>query len=142
MVVESLRTFLADSYTLYLKTQNYHWNVTGPQFESLHVLFEKQYTDLAAAIDEVAERIRALGEKSPGSFSYFGKLTSVKEEEGSPAAMQMVKNLANDNRTLAESAEKVIKAAQEIGDEGTADLAIGRLKAHQKSAWMLDAHAG
>ena len=138
-VVETLGNFLADTYTLYLKTQNYHWNVTGPHFGALHVMFEGQYADLALAIDETAERMRALGEKAPGSYSAFAKLAKIKEETGSPDYKQMVKNLAQDNQTAAETAETLIKAAQEVGDEGTADLGIRRVQVHQKNVWMLNA---
>lgn len=139
-VVENLGRFLADTYTLALKTQNYHWNVTGPQFSELHLLFEGQYTDLAAATDEVAERIRALGAKTPASFTAFAKLAKVKEENGAPDYKAMIKNLAQDNQTAAETAEALIKSAQEIGDEGTADLGIRRVQVHQKNAWMLNAY--
>src|SRR5262249_24368517 len=116
-VVAALSQLLADSYFLQLKTQNYHWNVTGPQFGELHKLFEEQYTDIAAAVDDVAERLRALGEKTPGSFAAFSKISRIKEETGDPDAKTMLKNLANDNETLAGSCEAVIKASQEIGDE-------------------------
>lgn len=139
-VIEALEKLLADSYTLQLKTQNYHWNVTGPSFNSLHLLFETQYTDLSTAVDEIAERIRALGGKTPGSFKAFSKLASIKEETESPKATEMVKNLAKDQETIVASAEKVLKAAEEIGDEPTVDLAIGRQQLHQKNAWMLHAH--
>lgn len=139
-VVENLGKFLADTYTLTLKTQNYHWNVTGPHFSELHLLFEGQYNDLAAASDEIAERIRALGEKAPASFTAFTKLSKVKEENGSPDYKAMIKNLAQDNQTAVETAEALIKAAQEIGDEGTADLGIRRIQVHQKNAWMLNAY--
>ena len=125
-VVEHLGKFLADTYTLYLKTQNYHWNVTGPHFSELHLLFEGQYTDLAGAVDEVAERVRHLGEKTPASFTAFAKLATIKEENGNPDYKAMIKNLAQDNQTAVETAEALIKAAQEVGDEGTADLGIRR----------------
>ena len=138
-VVENLNKFLADTYTLYLKTQNYHWNVTGPHFSQLHLMFEGQYAELAAAVDEVAERFRALGEKASGSFSAFARLGTVKEETGAPDYRQMIKNLAQDNQTAAETAEALIKAAQEVGDEGTADLGIRRVQVHQKNHWMLSA---
>jgi starvation-inducible DNA-binding protein len=140
-VVQSLSKLLADTYVVALKTQNYHWNVTGPQFNSLHAMFMAQYMELHLAVDEVAERIRALDEFTPGSFSAFGKLSSVKEETGNPNAAQMVKNLANDHDTLADSAQGVVKAAQEIGDEASADLGIKRMQIHQKTAWMLRAQA-
>jgi starvation-inducible DNA-binding protein len=139
-VVENLGKGLADTYTLYLKTQNYHWNVTGPSFSELHLLFEGQYQDLAAAADEVAERIRALGEKAPASFTAFSKLAKVREENGNPDYKTMIKNLAADNQTAAESAEALIKTAQEVGDEGTADLGIRRIQIHQKNSWMLNAY--
>jgi starvation-inducible DNA-binding protein len=136
----TLAKLLADSYLLGLKTQNYHWNVTGMSFGSLHALFETQYNDIAAAVDELAERIRALGEKAPGSFAAFSKLSSIKEETGNPGAEQMIKKLVADHETLAETCEAVIEAADEIDDEGTEDMAIARLKFHQKAVWMLKAH--
>lgn len=140
MVVENLGKFLADTYSLYLKTQNYHWNVTGPNFHELHLLFETQYEDLAGAVDEIAERLRKVGAKAPASFSAFSKLAKVKEENGDPDYKTMIKNLAADNQTVAESCEALIKAAQEIGDEGTADLGIRRIQEHQKNAWMLNSY--
>ena len=140
-VVQSLSKLLADTYVVALKTQNYHWNVTGPQFNSLHTMFMTQYTELHLAIDEVAERIRALDEFTPGSFSAFAKLSSIKEENGNPSANTMVKNLAHDHESLADSAQAVVKAAQEIGDEASADLGIKRLQLHQKTAWMLRSQA-
>ena len=139
-VSNTLATLLADSYLLALKTQNYHWNVTGMSFGPLHAMFESQYNDLAAAIDLIAERLRALGEKSPGSFAAFSELSSIKEETGNPNAAQMIKKLLADHETLAETCEKVIEAADEVDDEGTEDLAIDRLKFHQKTAWMLKSH--
>ena len=140
-VVQSLSKLLADTYVVALKTQNYHWNVTGPQFNSLHLMFMAQYNELHLAVDEVAERIRSLDEFTPGSFSAFTKLSSLKEENGNPSAVQMVKNLANDHDTLADSAQSLVKAAQEIGDEASADLGIKRMQIHQKTAWMLRAQA-
>lgn len=139
-VTDKLAALLADTYILALKTQNYHWNVTGPQFASLHKLFEDQYGDLSAAVDDIAERIRALGEKAPGSFAAFAKLSSLKEEGGNPTAEQMIKKLLADHQTLAESCEAVINEADDVDDEGSEDLAIGRLRVHQKAAWMLKAH--
>lgn len=139
-VVASLTKLLSDSYVLLLKTHNYHWNVTGANFTSLHLMFQGQYEELFAAVDEVAERIRAIGEKAPGSFATFSKNATVKEETGSPTAAEMLKNLANDNETLVQTAEAVIKAAEEIGDEATVDLAIKRIDVHQKAVWMLKAH--
>lgn len=139
-VVAALEKLLADSYTLYVKTQNYHWNVTGPSFNSLHLLFQAQYEDLILANDLIAERIRTLGEKAPGSFKAFLALTDIKEETGNPKATEMVRNLAKDQAVLVASAEKVLKLAEEIGDEPTVDLAIGRQQVHQKNHWMLHAH--
>jgi starvation-inducible DNA-binding protein len=139
-VVKALEKLLADTYTLYLKTQNYHWNVTGPSFNSLHTLFQTQYEDMILANDLIAERIRTLGEKAPGSFSAFLKITSIKEENGSPKANEMVRNLAKDQATLVKSAQAVLDAAQANGDDPTVDLAIGRMEIHQKNQWMLNAH--
>lgn len=139
-VIEALKKLLADNYTLYLKTQNYHWNVTGSSFNSLHLLFEALYTDLFNANDLIAERIRALGEKAPGSFKDFLKLTDIKEETGYPKATEMVKNLAKDQETITATAEALLQAAEEAGDEPTVDLAIGRQEVHQKNHWMLKAH--
>jgi starvation-inducible DNA-binding protein len=139
-VAEALSHLLADTYTLYLKTQNYHWNVTGPHFSALHALFQTQYEDLITANDDIAERIRALGEKAPGSFSAFAKLASIKEENGSPAWKDMVKNLSNDQDKIVATATEALKLAQDTGDEPTIDLMIGRIAQHQKNKWMLDAH--
>lgn len=139
-VVEALTHLLADNYTLYLKTQNYHWNVTGPHFQQLHTLFQTQYEELAAANDEIAERIRALGHKALGSFSAFAKLAAIKEEDGTPSWKQMVETLANDQDKIGDSISKTLKLAQEVGDEPTIDMMIGRLSVHQKNKWMLSAH--
>ena len=141
-VVQALSVLLADSYGLYLKTQNYHWNVTGPMFQSLHTLFQTQYEELTLIIDEIAERIRALGAKAPGSYSAFAKLGSVKEENGSPSAAEMIENLAADQNLLIATAQALLEAAQAAGDEATADLAIGRITLHEKNRWMLLAHQG
>jgi starvation-inducible DNA-binding protein len=137
-VIESLKRVLADSYTLYLKTQNYHWNVTGPTFRSLHLLFEEQYKDLAAAIDEIAERIRSSGEHAPGSFKAFGKLAAIKEagDEQIEASI-MVNELAKDQDTIIAGITKAMEAAQKAGEEATADMLIGRLGIHEKNRWML-----
>lgn len=139
-VVESLNKFLANSYILMLKTQNYHWNVTGPHFSALHVMFENQYNDLFQAIDVIAERIRALGHRAPGNFTIFSQLATVKEETAAPNANEMLQALAHDHQTLVDSAEAVIKAAQEVDDEGSADLAVNRLREHQKNIWMIKSH--
>lgn len=139
-VVEALEGLLANSYILYLKTQNYHWNVTGPSFASLHAVFQAQYEELAVANDDIAERIRALGGKAPGSFAAFVSLADVREETGSPKAAEMLERLSADQAIMSASAQKVLEAAQESGDEATADLAIGRIQAHDKNGWMLKAH--
>lgn len=128
---------LADSYSLYLKTHNFHWNVTGPMFNSLHNMFEEQYTELATAIDEIAERIRALGERAPGSYSEYQKLTSIPEEAGTPEAMEMVRQLVRDHETVARTAREVFALADEADDEPTADLLTQRMQIHEKTAWML-----
>jgi starvation-inducible DNA-binding protein len=139
-VVEELSRLLADSYTLYLKTHNFHWNVTGPMFTTLHGLFMTQYSELALAVDEIAERIRTLGAHAPGSYAEFAKLTAVKEARGATPATQMVRQLTADQATIAEAAQRVVQAAQAAGDEGSADLGIRRMQVHQKNAWMLRSH--
>lgn len=139
-VVEALSVLLADSYTLYLKTQNYHWNVTGPMFQSLHVLFQQQYEELALIIDEIAERIRALGEKAPGSYTAFAKLSSIAEETGAPTAKEMIANLAEDQGRLVATAKQLLAVASEIEDEASVDIAVGRIQLHEKNRWMLLAH--
>jgi starvation-inducible DNA-binding protein len=139
-VVEELSRLLADSYTLYLKTHNFHWNVTGPMFTTLHGLFMTQYSELALAVDEIAERIRTLGAHAPGSYAEFAKLTAVKEARGAAAATQMVRQLTADQATVAEAAQRVVQAAQAAGDEASADLGIRRMQVHQKNAWMLRSH--
>ena len=139
-VVEALSALLATSYTLYLKTHNYHWNVTGPMFTTLHTLFETQYTELALAVDQIAERIRAVGAFAPGSYTAFGKLTSVKEETGRPEAKEMIRILVSDQEAVAECARHVIAAAEAIPDQASADLATRRLDIHEKNAWMLRSH--
>ncbi len=138
--VEHLSKLLASTYTLYIKTHNYHWNVTGPMFSSLHLLFETQYTELAAAVDEIAERIRAVGAFAPASCTAFAKLSSVEEENGHPDAIQMVRNLAADQKTIGEVAQKVIESAEADGDQPSVDLAIRRQEIHAKNAWMLLSH--
>jgi starvation-inducible DNA-binding protein len=139
-VAGQLAHLLADSYTLYLKTHNYHWNVSGPMFTTLHTLFETQYNDLALAVDEIAERIRSLGSYAPGSYTEFQKLTSIKEETGHPSATDMIKNLVTDQNKLVDSARKVILAAEEAGDQASADLGTRRVDVHEKNAWMLRSH--
>ncbi len=138
--VGPLSTLLASSYTLYLKTHNYHWNVTGPMFTTLHTLFMTQYTELSLAVDEVAERIRTLGAPAPGSYTAFIKLSKVKEENGSPDAKAMIKQLVADQATILEVAKAVIKSAEKDGDQVSADLATRRMDVHAKNAWMLRSH--
>jgi starvation-inducible DNA-binding protein len=139
-VIEALGKLLADSYTLYLKTHNFHWNVTGPMFTTLHTLFEVEYSELALAVDEIAERIRALGAPAPGSYRAFQGLTSLKEAEGGPSATEMLRQLVQDQDAVAGAARKVLEAAQAAGDDATVDLAVRRLQVHEKNAWMLRSH--
>jgi starvation-inducible DNA-binding protein len=139
-VVQSLSTLLASSYSLYLKTHNFHWNVTGPMFTTLHTMFEAQYTELALAIDEIAERIRSLGAFAPGSFTAFAALTKVPEETGRPDAKEMIRILVADQAALADAARAVIEAAEAVRDQATTDLATRRLDIHEKNAWMLRSH--
>jgi len=138
-VAEGLAAFLADSYTLYLKTHNYHWNVSGPMFNSLHLMFEGQYTEQWTALDDIAERIRALGFSAPGSYAQFIKLSSIKEQDSDkvPEWKTMVEQLVLGNEAVCRTARKVLKAADEAGDEPTADLLTQRLNVHEKYAWML-----
>jgi starvation-inducible DNA-binding protein len=138
--VDALSRLLADSYTLYLKTHNYHWNVTGPMFTTLHSLFMTQYTELSLAVDEIAERLRALGAYAPGSYTEFGKLGKVREETGRPKAHDMIRNLVEDQRIVAEAARAVIQAAEAVDDVATADLGTRRVDVHDKNAWMLRSH--
>ena len=137
-VIEALRVTLANSYALYLKTQNYHWNVTGNQFSSLHLLFEKQYTDLAEAIDEIAERIRALDCLAPGSFEIFNNMKDIKDAIEGAASDHMLKDLRDDTMHLAEMLKEGVSIAQKHNDEATADLFIERIRVHEKNAWMLN----
>ncbi|MDE2086943.1 MAG: DNA starvation/stationary phase protection protein [Xanthomonadaceae bacterium] len=134
---KQLSKLLADTYSLYLKTHSFHWNVTGPQFNSLHAMFEAQYNELWLAADEIAERIRTLDVFAPGSYSQFGKLSSIKEESGVPEWKQMVSQLVEGHEIVANTARAAIKVADKAGDEGSADMITGRLKAHEKTAWML-----
>ncbi len=138
--IEPLEKLLADSYTLYLKTHSYHWNVTGPMFTTLHTMFEAQYTELALAVDEIAERLRALGSYAPGSYSQFIERASVKEDTGVPKAVDMIRNLVADHAEVAKSAKAVIAAAGEDEDDATGDLGVRRIEIHDKSAWMLRSH--
>ena len=136
-IAEGLSRLLADSYTLYLKTHNYHWNVTGPMFNTLHTMFEVQYTELATAVDEIAERIRALDHPAPGSYKAFGKLTSIEEEDGTPSAEEMIRKLVQGQEAVVRTARQVFPLADEAHDEPTADLLTQRMQVHEKNAWML-----
>jgi len=136
-IVQGLSALLADSYTLYLKTHNFHWNVTGPQFQTLHLMFETQYTELALAVDLIAERIRALGAPAPGSYAEFGKLTSIKEAAGVPKAVEMIRQLLDGQETVIGTAKKAFPAAEAAEDQVTMDLLTQRLQIHEKTAWML-----
>ena len=139
-VAAATARLLADSYTLYLKTHNFHWNVTGPMFTTLHTLFETQYTELALAVDQIAERIRALGEIAPGSYTEFARLAKVKEATSVPPAVEMIRQLVADYETVAATAQEVFDVADELGDQATADLATQRIQISEKNAWMLRSH--
>lgn len=136
-ISEGLKRVLADSYSLYLLTHNYHWNVTGPMFQTLHTLFEEQYTELALAVDEIAERIRALGFYAPGGFKVYAELSSIVHPEDVPKATQMIQDLVNGHETLVRTARGVFPAVEEGQDEPTADLLTQRMQVHEKAAWML-----
>src|SRR5215475_11303010 len=136
-IAEGLSRLLADTYTLYLKTHNFHWNVEGPMFNTLHLMFETQYNELALAVDAIAERIRALGHPAPGSYAAYAKLSSIKEEIGVPKAEDMIKQLVEGQEAVARTARAVFPAADKAGDEPTADLLTQRLQVHEKTAWML-----
>lgn len=136
-IADGLSRFLADSYTLYLKTHNFHWNVTGPMFQTLHLMFETHYTELATAVDLVAERIRTLGFPAPGSYKQFSALSSVKEEDGVPSANDMIRQLVEGHETVARTARGVFKVAEGVSDQPTCDLLTQRMQTHEKTAWML-----
>lgn len=136
-VVDALKEVLADTYALYLKTQNYHWNVEGPRFSSLHLLFEAQYKDLALAIDTAAELIRGLGEKAPGTFGAFSKEANIKPGNENASAEQMVKELAEDQDRIQKTLKRAFEIADEANDQVIADFAVERQTVHRKAAWML-----
>lgn len=136
-IASGLSILLADTYTLYLKTHNYHWNVTGPMFSALHTLFEQQYNELALAVDEIAERIRALGVKAPGSYHEYAKLTSIEEETGNPSAEEMIRQLVIAQETLVRTARQIFSTISDANDEASADLLTQRMQVHEKNAWML-----
>jgi len=136
-IAEGLSRLLADTYTLYLKTHNFHWNVTGPMFNTLHLMFETQYTELSLAVDAIAERIRALGEFAPGSYRDFGKLSSIPEAEGVPAAEDMIRQLVEGQEAVVRTARAIFPVVDAANDEPTADLLTQRMQTHEKTAWML-----
>ncbi|WP_436262682.1 Dps family protein [Natronocella acetinitrilica] len=136
-IAHGLSRLLADSYSLYLKTHNFHWNVSGPMFQTLHQMFEEQYLELATAVDEIAERIRALGYPAPGSYSQFAQLTSIPEETGTPTADEMIRQLVRDQEAVVRTAREVFPAVENANDEPSADLLTQRMQVHEKTAWML-----
>ena len=136
-LTEGLGRLLADSYMVYLKTQNFHRNVRGALFHTLHVMFEEQYTEMATAIDEIAERIRTLGAPAPGSFTEFAKLTTITEETESPTAHEMIEILVSDQQKIVLTAKSIVDAAEQNGDEPTLDLLVRRMQVHEKNIWML-----
>lgn len=136
-IATGLNRLLADTYTLYLKTHNYHWNVTGPMFTTLHTMFEEQYQELALAVDEIAERIRALGIFAPGSYSRFQELTRIDEETRVPSAQEMIQQLVLGQETVVRTAREIFPVIEEAHDEPTADLLTNRMQIHEKTAWML-----
>ncbi len=136
-VAEGLSRLLADSYTLYLQTHKFHWNVTGPMFQTLHLMFETQYNELALAVDLIAERIRALGFFAPGSYAEFAKLASIKEVEGVPRSEDMIRLLVEGQESVVRTARSVFPVAEKASDEATVDLLTQRMQLHEKTAWML-----
>jgi len=138
-IAEGLKRLLADSYTLYLQTHNFHWNVVGPQFRELHLMFEEHYTELATAVDEIAERIRTLGVAAPGTYKEFSRLSSIDEVEGVPSAADMVDLLTKGHEQVVRTARSVLSLAQGAEDESTASLVGDRMAVHEKTAWMLRA---
>ena len=136
-LAEGLSRLLADSYTLYLKTHNFHWNVTGPMFQTLHLMFETQYNELALAVDLIAERIRSIGHYAPGSYAAFRKLSSIEDAEDVPNAKDMIRQLVAGNEAVIRTARGVVGLAEKASDQATADLGTQRLQIHEKTAWML-----
>jgi len=136
-IAEGLSRLLADSYSLYLKTHGFHWNVTGPMFNTLHLMFMDQYTEIWNALDQIAERIRALGHPAPASYSQFGRLSSIPEEAGTPSAEEMVQQLIAGQEAVVRTARKLFPVVDKAGDEPTADLLTQRMQIHEKNAWML-----
>lgn len=138
--LQALKVLLANTYTLYLKTQNYHWNVVGPQFHAFHVLFEEEYKDLLEAIDEIAERIRAKGELSPGSFKEFTQMKTISEAKTKIDALAMVKDLAESHETICKTLHELLEQAKKDDDDVTQDLILERMEYHEKTIWMLKSH--
>lgn len=136
-IAQGLSRLLADTYTLYLKTHNFHWNVTGPMFQTLHLMFETQYNELALAVDLVAERIRSLGFPAPGTYKQYAALSSIKEEEGIPKAQEMIKLLVEGQEAVVRTARSLYPSVEACSDEATADLLTQRIQLHEKTAWML-----
>jgi starvation-inducible DNA-binding protein len=136
-IAEGLGRLLADTYTLYLKTHNFHWNVTGPMFQTLHLMFEEQYTELATAVDLVAERIRALGFPAPGSYREFSATTSIPDATGGTAATEMIRELVEGQEAVVRTARSILPVADKANDQPTLDLLTQRLQVHEKAAWML-----
>jgi starvation-inducible DNA-binding protein len=136
-IAQGLSKLLADSYTLYLKTHNFHWNVTGPMFQTLHLMFETQYTELALAVDVIAERIRSLGFPAPGTYKQYAALSSIKEEEGIPAAKDMIRLLVEGQESVVRTARSLYPVVEAASDEASADLLTQRIQLHEKTAWML-----
>ncbi len=136
-IANGLSRVLADSYSLYLKTHFFHWNVTGRMFQTLHLMFETQYNELALAVDLVAERIRALGFPAPGTYKQFSALSSIAEEDGVPKAQDMIRRLVDGHETVARTAREVFKAAEAASDQPSCDLLTQRMQVHEKTAWML-----
>ncbi|MFW9606564.1 MAG: Dps family protein [Pseudomonas sp.] len=136
-IADGLARLLADSYTLYLKTHNFHWNVTGPMFNTLHLMFEAQYNELALAVDLIAERIRALGFPAPGSYAAYARLASITIDEGVPNAQEMIKQLVAGQEAVVRTARSLFPTVEKVSDEPTADLLTQRMQVHEKTAWML-----
>lgn len=136
-IAQGLSHLLADTYTLYLKTHNFHWNVTGPMFRTLHLMFEEQYNELALAVDLIAERIRALGFPAPGTYKEFAKLSSISEEDGVPSAEDMIRKLVEGQEAVVRTARSLFLVLEKAHDEPTADLLTQRMQVHEKTAWML-----
>lgn len=136
-IAGGLSRLLADTYTLYLKTHNYHWNVTGPMFQTLHLMFEVQYQELAVATDLIAERIRSLGAPAPGTYREFSSLSSIPEEDDRPEASEMIRRLVAGQEAVARTARSIFPVVEQAHDEATADLLTQRLQVHEKTAWML-----